>query len=152
MGESGKLMRDHVRFLELCLQFYARVVFGYLRLYSHIWCDMGGSQQAPSFLVWRLAVANYPVFHVKHWTFVEWSGDDLPDPGWERWRFSGVKWSGADPGVVVLYCAEALWDAEGGVTYCGVSLYQYMSLIVMSDYFFECMFDRVLYHFNTLPR
>ena len=55
----------------------------------------GGSQQAPFFLVWWLAVANYPVFHVKHGTFMEWSGDGLQDPGWERWRFRVVKWSGS---------------------------------------------------------
>lgn len=82
---------------------------------------MEGSQQAPFFLVCWLVVANCTVFHVKHWTFVEGSGDGLPDPGWERWRFSGVKWSGSAPGVVVLYCAEALWD---DAAYCGaVSLF-----------------------------
>ena len=75
------------------------------------------------------------MFHVKHCAFGEWSGDGLPDADRERWRFSGVKWSGADPDVETLYCAEALWDAEGDVAYCGVSLYQYMPLIVMSDYF-----------------
>ena len=95
--------------MELCLQFYARVVFGYLRLYSYIWCDMEGSRKAPFFISWQLGVANYPVFHVKHWAFVEGSGDGLPD---------------ADPDVVTLYCAEVVWKAWGGVAYCGaVSLF-----------------------------
>ena len=69
-------------------------------------------------------MANSPVFHVKHWAFGEWSGDDLPDPGRERWRFSGVEWSGADPDVETLYCTKVVWKAWGGVAYCGaVSLF-----------------------------
>ena len=85
-------------------------------------------------------MTNYPVFHVKHGTFVEGSGDGLPDTGRERWDFSGVKWSGADPDVVTLYCAKVYGADPGRQGRCrllwyDVSLYQYMSLIVMSDYF-----------------
>lgn len=67
-------------------------------------------------MAWQLGVTNSPVFHVKHGTFVEGSGDDLLDPG--------VKWSGADPDVATLYCTKVVWKAWGGVAYCGaVSLF-----------------------------